>query len=325
MATLIDDAPVPAPGLVSLNGHSFVRLRFFVSLLSMCFAFSASEAAVQVSYALPGPLFNDHTFSDGSSFPEGFEVQIGIFQNDFEPGPDNLADWSTHWRGLITERWLLPYGVYGAFTSDASLTNFPTSARLYALGYQQVSATQAEVFLFTDNSWQVPANNPTATPLVVQINEADTVIVGSLDPVKETIETALLASTTVPPFYFAEWLINMFELAELANPAISGFAADPDGDGIPNALEYLTGSDPKRSDPSVLALEAATGGHLRLSTPLRGSAQAIWTLQHSADLRVWTDADPGLTPNDTLSALQLLINPGTGPEFWRLRVDAVTP
>lgn len=44
------------------------------------------------------------------------------------------------------------------------------------------------------------------------------------------------------------WKANHFTAAELIDASISGDAADPDGDGLANLVEYALGSDPKTAD-----------------------------------------------------------------------------
>jgi hypothetical protein len=55
----------------------------------------------------------------------------------------------------------------------------------------------------------------------------------------------------------ALWKAQYFTPAELANPGISGDAADPDGDGHTNIQEYVAGTNP-RDPASRLALEVLT-------------------------------------------------------------------
>ncbi len=84
---------------------------------------------------------------------------------------------------------------------------------------------------------------------------------------------------------YAQWRARYFTAAELADPAISGDSADPDGDGHTNRQEYLAGTDPR--DPAsvlrmlALSLEAGTPATVQVRFPaVTGRAYA---LQRSAD------------------------------------------
>ena len=53
---------------------------------------------------------------------------------------------------------------------------------------------------------------------------------------------------------FADWLAAHFSTAELSDAAVSGPAADPDQDGIPNAIEAAIGSSPTERTPQTQVL-----------------------------------------------------------------------
>jgi hypothetical protein len=61
-------------------------------------------------------------------------------------------------------------------------------------------------------------------------------------------------TVTVGPETLSEWKARHFTPAELADPAISGDDADPDGDGLSNVAEYNAGTDP-RDPSSVLRID----------------------------------------------------------------------
>ena len=68
------------------------------------------------------------------------------------------------------------------------------------------------------------------------------------------------ATVTVTPAVesFADWKAAQFSPAQLADQAISGSTADPDGDSLTNEQEYIFGSAPLRGGaPALLQLNAA--------------------------------------------------------------------
>jgi hypothetical protein len=56
------------------------------------------------------------------------------------------------------------------------------------------------------------------------------------------------------------------------------------------------------------------------------SARADWKLRHSTDLTApWTDAVVQPTANASYDALELIVTPGPGAEFWQMQVLSVDP
>lgn len=72
-------------------------------------------------------------------------------------------------------------------------------------------------------------------------------------PLNQTVRLTLIAITAIGvepalALTFDEWRAAMFTPIELGDVAISGYTADPDGDGNRNWLEYGLGTDPMLTD-----------------------------------------------------------------------------
>ncbi len=120
---------------------------------------------------------------------------------------------------------------------------------------------------------------------------------------------------------FALWKQSRFSASELGDPALSGAAADADGDGAPNLCEYARGSDPRVFDPAMIAGYLAGNFSLNYSkdTTKPGVAMAV---QHSTDLQGWSDAGiiHDLVADGAIQLLKATIPAATPCRFLRIKV-----
>ncbi len=131
------------------------------------------------------------------------------------------------------------------------------------------------------------------------------------------------------------WKRARFTAAQLTSTAVSGDAADPDGDGCPNRLEYLFNTNPLLAETSG---EAATtvawlppaggGGTARLALSHRRQRYAtdlVVTYEASADCATWAVFSPATTATvyvDGLTDRVTVETPFTGERrFLRVRVE----
>ncbi len=111
---------------------------------------------------------------------------------------------------------------------------------------------------------------------------------------------------------FPAWQAAIFDPAERADSAISGAAADGEGDGLGNLLEYAFGTDPRLVDgASVAPVAGQAGGYATISfsrLPSRTDlsyrveatdrlAQGSWTEIARSDAGSATAASPGQSPS----------------------------
>jgi len=123
------------------------------------------------------------------------------------------------------------------------------------------------------------------------------------------------------------------------DPATTGAAeADPDGDGIPNALEFVLGSDPTVPDNTVLPVGSLAlngeGNRVLVYQFDRqisaASAVSSW-VEYSEDLVNWTRAVDGqngiaisITPLDSTTERVTVVIPATNPRiFARLKASEI--
>ncbi|MBS0659772.1 MAG: hypothetical protein JSR82_16145 [Verrucomicrobia bacterium] len=122
---------------------------------------------------------------------------------------------------------------------------------------------------------------------------------------------------------FDGWRAAWFSPEELAQPAVSGPAADPDGDGIPNLLEYALGTPPRVAGVTGLPTSSISASRLQLTfTPLR--SDVTYLVEASSDLASWSNiaVNPGIIGSPVTVTDSVIITPSNPRRFLRLRVTS---
>lgn len=139
-----------------------------------------------------------------------------------------------------------------------------------------------------------------------------------------------VALVTVNPVVlptYVEWVAATFSVDQQADSAISGAAADPDGDGLINEYERLFGTPPLSFQNSLLAI-ANSAGSLHLSFMARSTvagsdhiAHRYYAVEQCTDLQsnAWQSMPSfgRILGNDTQVTVPILTN--NPKSFYRLR------
>lgn len=100
-------------------------------------------------------------------------------------------------------------------------------------------------------------------------------------------------TTRTDALTFEEWREREFP-DDFWDDTVSGFDADPDGDGIPNILEYALGGHPLLPNGALTTLGIDADGYLTISFRRRaGAGGVLYDVQYSTDLTQPWQSLPG--------------------------------
>jgi hypothetical protein len=160
-------------------------------------------------------------------------------------------------------------GSPGVFT--ITRTGPTTSPLLVPLAWGGTSVSGVH-YTTPPSSVLVPAGSASATvsvtPIADSVAQGDRTVTLSLaSDWSLSAGSPASASVTIQDKPYDGWRFARFTGEQLSNPAVAGETADPDGDGLPNLLEYALGADPLAPDSTAHQPNAAStsDGHLVLT------------------------------------------------------------
>ena len=225
---------------------------------------------------------------------------LGCFENTFVPAPSGLA--ATPGDAVVTLAWTaLPgtnrYTVARGASASGPFT--PLAADLAPPTYADTTASNGVAYHY---------------------------VVSATNAFGASVPSAPVSATPIGPV--ASWLRERFP--GVTDATLSGAAADPDGDGNANLLEYFFGTDPTmRETAAPWTLAPQAGGGLALRFLMAKSAPGLaYRIESSGDLTLWSDS--GLANQAAAEAdlgdrwrMRVVLPVPADRAFWRLRVTQI--
>lgn len=188
------------------------------------------------------------------------------------------------------------------------------------------SAVAGSHYLTLPASVTIPAGQPSITLQVTPV--ADFIAQGNRSvSVAVAADFALVSDAAQPAVVtlqdkpFDAWRYVNFTSTELSNLSISGENADPDGDSLPNLVEYALALDPKIPSISTLTTQQ-NGGYLTLTAP-RNTAlteDILWNAEACSDLVNWQAAVVLTNTTNLFSARDPIATATAAKRFIRLKI-----
>lgn len=155
----------------------------------------------------------------------------------------------------------------------------------------------------------------------------------AITPLNADVKTAQLQSLTVmiengdsSQTDWAQWVITHFGANPL--PAVAAQDADPDVDGLPNLIEYATGTDPMVPDANGALQASSANGMLSLSFDRIADPALRYYIEASDDPtmaewphQLWSSAGSDNAAGKV--ALPEVAAPSDSARYFRLRVETV--
>jgi hypothetical protein len=264
--------------------------------------------------------------STGALMDAGFRFELGVFNSGFTPTALNIQDWSANWQGAVRTGYDAANKRYtNSYTPADNNAPFSIGKATYVWGFRG-NPVAGEWILFRAGSWNFPeADPPVPPPPIEWFAKNATAVLGSIQSSGSPylMKSAAVTNAAPPKTTWAQWQATNLTSEPLDEPH-----DDPDGDGIPNLLEFIFGTPPRTAGSPPLTPVTLSSGHAVISIPRRVDHTATLIVEVSGDLSNWSSG-PLYTEvvSDGISALVVrdltALDASNPKRFIRLR--AVLP
>jgi fibronectin type 3 domain-containing protein len=126
-------------------------------------------------------------------------------------------------------------------------------------------------------------------------------VISSVNDGGESADSSMVSATPASRMTFGSFQQQYFTSQQIANPLISGPAADANGDGVKNLLAYAFDLNPWNPASANMPVAQVTGGYLTMSFIRRKSPTDLgYVVEVSGDLSTW-NSGPTYTTGVTVA------------------------
>lgn len=251
----------------------------------------------------------DNRDSTSAPLDASFSFYLGVFhppapppgEDPWVPTPTNTDEWSTHW---ITADVTIYDPVHSRFSSGYTVEPLVEGVSLtgkqgYIWGVNRADPN-GEWILLTNPAWTWPAGGGLGFPETWTADNG-TAVIGQINQDSTHLQTALVGNATPPLLKPELWRRAHFSQEEIdtQEATVSGWLADPNGNGRPNVLEYAFGTHPRLShltrQPEHGFIDLTGSVFQTLKATIDPNVELTLTAEVSTDLVHWFDGPTEVT------------------------------
>jgi hypothetical protein len=289
---------------ISENSRSgLATVPFYGSLFALMLSLDAvtgTAGAAQVNWGSERFATNLTSEGEASAMGANFTFELGAFEPGFVPTVANRDEWVSRWHragnAVYNETFRF---VTGSVLVDTSDPAFSSANQGYIWGFDsRVQGQVVEWILITNPAWMWPADSGIAAPVEWCVVDATTAVVGQINAPDgschmRTASLTLGLDANDP----SVWRDATFGSSS-SNPAIAGWEADPDGDGVSNLMEFALGTEALLGDHGAginLGSEVIGGATYQTLSVERVQRPLIdYIAEVSSDLAHWSSGPDAL-------------------------------
>lgn len=250
-----------------------------------------------------------------------FTMTLGVFKSGFVPVEANREQWAQNWTELAVATFCTDEARFAGVADVSKPLPAGYEAQVYFWAKNGNDLTKGpEWLLVTRPDWKWPAASTASAPAITwTTGKAASAVVGEIGLNGRHLTSERLAPV---PVGRDQWLADFFPNSLASrNPD-----ADPDGDGIPNQLEYFLGSDPANASSRVCPEIRSSGGATSLTLQKNPYAPSRVAVETSSNLKSWNPSDPQVVQDRPDLVEVSFPNQSAGKSaFFRFKVEEVKP